>query len=111
MFDEHTERLIEIAVMVDGFNNPRFADSLTAELFEILGRSAEDILECAYPEGPDGDYYPEDEDDAAEYIRESTLERWLDDAVSVLPDGYEIVVDADDSYFPVVRWISASGGE
>ena len=98
-------RLTQLAFQVDMYQNRRFDESLSAELHEILVRDVDDILECASPDGPEDEDWPEDEEDTAECLREGSIENWLDSLICEL-DKNE-VLDYDSDGLPFIRWVKS----
>ena len=95
-------RLTQLAWQVDTYQNRRFDESLSAELHEILVRDKYDILDCAFPDGPEDEDWPEDEEDCAEALREGSIECWLDNLICELDDNQ--VLDYDNGGYPFIRW-------
>lgn len=100
--NSYEQNLVSVAATADtaiavhrrdsGEEQVPFWDTFTAEVIGYITRDDEDVLECAFPEGPD-------EDITADDVREGIYERIEDDIRCALPAGYELAYDRDRELF------------
>lgn len=100
-FDVYAAGLIKFAVAADdtlasvkGNASVLWADSFTRDILSILTADDDDLKENACGGAIDGDHLSADDFDA-ETIREGMIERFTDDVLCALPDGYLVGTDAD----------------
>ena len=93
--------LIELASRVDTLLDKecdrKWADSFTSQIIDALTIDDEELIDCAFPEGYEGD--EDDEEDTepdVDYLREMRVDNIIDDMICELPDGYTI--DRTDAY-------------
>jgi hypothetical protein len=106
-FGEYEIRLLEFASSADDVIGTRAGstrpavDSFLREMFDILSRSDDNLL-MSYPCAICGRPYTsrlvckgcgEDRDITADEIRAGMIERFTDDVICELPDGYRVNTD------------------